>query len=155
MAQALPVPQKRSVREVDSEGKRVFPFQATPSGNLKIIPNQVVFESKKVSVLVADPRHTKVSVKAEISRPGLETVEAGQEFQYIRQSPVDLPPGVTASTIDQLQAQQKLPQIATGYVPRTQPHRLNPRRGEMEQQQSLQQTGLQRLPTNHEVPLSS
>lgn len=26
---------------VDSEANRVFPFQATPSGNLKIIPNQV------------------------------------------------------------------------------------------------------------------
>lgn len=29
-----------SVNE-DSEANRVFPFQATPSGNLKIIPNQV------------------------------------------------------------------------------------------------------------------
>lgn len=29
---------------------------------------QVVFESKKVSVLVADPRHTRVNVKAELAK---------------------------------------------------------------------------------------
>ncbi|KAL0272916.1 UNVERIFIED_CONTAM: hypothetical protein PYX00_005730 [Menopon gallinae] len=47
---------------------RIFPFQSTPSGNLKVIPQQVVFESKKVSVLVADPRHTKVNIKAELAK---------------------------------------------------------------------------------------
>lgn len=47
---------------------RVFPFQSTPSGNLKVGPQQVVFESKKVSVLVADPRHTKVNIKAELTK---------------------------------------------------------------------------------------
>ncbi|KAJ9584064.1 hypothetical protein L9F63_021601, partial [Diploptera punctata] len=47
---------------------RGFPFQPTPSGNLKILPNQVVFDSKKVSVLVADPIHTKVNVKADLGR---------------------------------------------------------------------------------------
>lgn len=29
---------------------------------------QVVFESKKVSVLVADPKHTKVNIKAELAK---------------------------------------------------------------------------------------
>lgn len=31
-----------SMNDID-ESRRVFPFQATPSGNLKVIPNQVQF----------------------------------------------------------------------------------------------------------------
>ncbi|XP_049946986.1 uncharacterized protein LOC126450820 [Schistocerca serialis cubense] len=58
--------QQYSQSEAD-EPKRSFPFLSTPSGNLKIEPHQVVFESKKVSVLVADPLNTKVNVKADLS----------------------------------------------------------------------------------------
>ncbi|KAK6637755.1 hypothetical protein RUM44_008177 [Polyplax serrata] len=59
--------QDEEVKE-QSFDSRVFPFQSTPSGNLKVVPQQVVFESKKVSVLVADPRHTRVNVKAELAK---------------------------------------------------------------------------------------
>ncbi|XP_058791970.1 uncharacterized protein LOC131664688 [Phymastichus coffea] len=91
-----------------NDSQRVFPFQSTPSGNLKIIPNQVVFESKKVSVLVASPRHAKVDVKAEQR----------------------LPPSVTVSTLERLQAQlapssadrQQPEQQQQQQRPRTQPH---------------------------------
>lgn len=40
-----------------------FPFQTTPSGNLKVKPKQVVFETEKFSVVVADPCTTNVSVE--------------------------------------------------------------------------------------------
>ncbi|XP_067210524.1 uncharacterized protein [Linepithema humile] len=136
-----------SVNEGDKTN-RVFPFQATPSGNLKIIPNQVVFESKKFSVLVADPRHTKVNIKAELNRPGVTVSGPLNQTRYI-----DLPPGVTPSTIDQLQAQKKLPYIEGNYRSRIQPntkfHSL-----EMEQKQPVQSTS-QQLPPMNEVPLAS
>jgi len=61
-----------------------------------------VFESKKFSVLVADPRHTKVNVKAEFSRPGVE-VGPSVFCSSNRAKYIDLPPGVTSSTISQLQ----------------------------------------------------
>ncbi|GLH00303.1 Beta-scruin [Gryllus bimaculatus] len=64
----------------NSESRRVFPFLQTPSGNLKVGPNQVVFESKKVSVLVADPKHTKVNVRAEIDN---KTFIAGSQDECI------------------------------------------------------------------------
>lgn len=38
---------------------------------------QVVFESKKVSVLVADPRHTKVNIKAELAKQQALAVNSG------------------------------------------------------------------------------
>jgi len=63
-----------------------------------------VFESKKFSVLVADPRHTKVNIKAELNRPGVTTVsDPSNQTRYI-----DLPPGITPSTIDQLQVKNFL-----------------------------------------------
>lgn len=43
-----------------------FPFRETPSGNFKVQPGQVVFNSQKVSVLVADPGNTKVKIGNEI-----------------------------------------------------------------------------------------
>ncbi|XP_065155691.1 uncharacterized protein [Atheta coriaria] len=39
-----------------------FPFKSTSSGNLKVNANQVVYESNRVSVLVADPEHTEVKI---------------------------------------------------------------------------------------------
>ncbi|KAK0078846.1 hypothetical protein PV325_002037 [Microctonus aethiopoides] len=157
MAQSPQALTKIHMNQIDSETNRVFPFQSTPSGNLKIIPNQVVFESKKVSVLVADPKHTKVNVKAELNKSDMEydTLNFGEEYSNIKQTPGELPPGVTSSTIDQLQAQQKLPQIGTSYVPRTQPHRIKHHHREMEQPSSNQQSTPYRLSSAHEVPLSS
>ncbi|XP_033220302.1 uncharacterized protein LOC117174945, partial [Belonocnema kinseyi] len=131
--------------------KRTFPFQNTPSGNLKIIPNQVVYESKKVSVLVADPRNTRVNVKAQLEKPGLNSEIAGQD-------PIEIPPGVTPSTINQLQVQEKLPRIPTIYRPRTQPYRPKPAAhpGEMEHKLTAEK-GTHRLPLppTEEIPLSS
>ncbi|XP_014206111.1 uncharacterized protein LOC106637731 [Copidosoma floridanum] len=53
----------------------LFPFQSTRSGNLKIVPDQVVFESKKLSVLVADPHNATVNVKAEQARVAVPQLE--------------------------------------------------------------------------------
>ncbi|XP_069703946.1 uncharacterized protein [Periplaneta americana] len=72
-------------RRNSDEARRVFPFQSTPSGNLKIVPNQVVFESKKVSVLVADPKHTKVNVKAEIGNPTVTETQKPLSVQTLNQ----------------------------------------------------------------------
>ncbi|GAB1870020.1 Kelch-like protein 26 [Camponotus japonicus] len=134
-----------SVNE-NNEASRVFPFRATPSGNLKITPNQVVFESKKFSVLVADPRRTKVNVKAELNRPGDDgTFDSSNRTRYI-----DLPPGVTPSTINQLQAKKKLPYIEARYRSRTQPNtKFN-----LSKMESVQPTSYQ-LPPMNEVPLAS
>ncbi|XP_036143987.1 uncharacterized protein LOC105831862 isoform X5 [Monomorium pharaonis] len=125
---------------------RVFPFQATPSGNLKIIPNQVVFESKKFSVLVADPRHTKVNVKTELNQPSADIgISDANRTRYI-----NLSPGFTPSTIDQ--AQKKLPYFEGRYRSRTQ---INTKiYSEMEQNYSIQSTSYPFPPMN-EVPLAS
>ncbi|XP_060810818.1 uncharacterized protein LOC106137997 [Amyelois transitella] len=45
--------------------KATFPFKSTPSGNLKVQSNQVVFQSSTVGVLLADPTQAKVKVKIE------------------------------------------------------------------------------------------
>ncbi|XP_050304340.1 uncharacterized protein LOC126741912 [Anthonomus grandis grandis] len=45
-----------------------FPFKVTPSGNLKVESSQVIFASKKLSVLVADPKNTKVNIHPEPQR---------------------------------------------------------------------------------------
>lgn len=68
----------------------------------------MVFESKKVSVLVADPRHTKVNVKAEFNRSGNDPTGRVSES---RPRFVDPPSGVSSSTIDQLQV-TLLPQLS-------------------------------------------
>ncbi|KAL2716917.1 uncharacterized protein V1478_012617 [Vespula squamosa] len=141
-----------STNDID-ESRRVFPFQATPSGNLKVIPNQVVFESKKVSVLVADPRHTKVNVKAELNKSNID-VNRSISDSSTRQSFIDLPPGVTPSAINHLQAHKKLPDIQVEYKPRTQPYKAKAHQPEMEQNQSIQTTSNQ-VPPIQEVPLSS
>ncbi|KAJ8680015.1 hypothetical protein QAD02_015802 [Eretmocerus hayati] len=176
-----------------SELQRVFPFQATPSGNLKIVPNQVVFESKKVSVLVAEPRHAKVNVKAEqvgrlnhaisgaTSSGGIQANNSPGVTNSKQQPPrqpmtIDLPPGVTTSTVDRLQAQRKLPavqhqpELAAGELgarPRTQPFNRartpSQQLGQQSGQQQLQQMaedrhgngGAHREPIINDVPLSS
>ncbi|XP_050512939.1 uncharacterized protein LOC126888626 [Diabrotica virgifera virgifera] len=48
-----------------------FPFKVTPSGNLKVDSSQVVFTSNKLSVLVADPKVTKVNVYPETTNFGI------------------------------------------------------------------------------------
>ncbi|XP_046596989.1 uncharacterized protein LOC124294665 [Neodiprion lecontei] len=131
------------------EARRVFPFQATPSGNLKIIPNQVVFESKKVSVLVADPRHTKVNVKAELSRQGVDVGRSGVDA-----SGQEPPPGISHSTANQLQVHQNLSHIEGEYRPRTQPHRSTHHHGEMDQHPSNQGAASHAMPTN-DTPLAA
>nr|CAI5867220.1 unnamed protein product [Callosobruchus analis] len=54
--------QNSRVSKVDSG---CFPFKLTPSGNLKVESSQVVFSSNKLSVLVADPKNTKVNIRPE------------------------------------------------------------------------------------------
>ncbi|XP_067005095.2 actin-binding protein IPP-like [Anabrus simplex] len=51
---------------VEDGRQAAFPFLTTPSGNFKVVPDQVVFESKKLSVLVANPKRTKVNVTADL-----------------------------------------------------------------------------------------
>ncbi|XP_044754523.1 uncharacterized protein LOC123313627 [Coccinella septempunctata] len=45
-----------------SEEIRQFPFKETPSGNLKVNSDQVVYETEKLSILVAKPEVTKVKI---------------------------------------------------------------------------------------------
>nr|XP_032514162.1 uncharacterized protein LOC116767787 isoform X3 [Danaus plexippus plexippus] len=53
-----------SMEEMNAQ-KAAFPFKPTPSGNLKVQSNQVVFQSSTVGVLLADPTQAKVKVKFE------------------------------------------------------------------------------------------
>lgn len=52
-----------------------FPFQTTPSGNLKVKPKQVVFETEKFSVIVADPCTTNVSVEGFMASEDQKVIE--------------------------------------------------------------------------------
>ncbi|XP_031349993.1 uncharacterized protein LOC116175822 isoform X2 [Photinus pyralis] len=69
----------------DQEKK--FPFHVTPSGNFKIKSEQVVFESEKLSVLVADPRHTKVNVVPDSKRA--EEAMANNDKEFPRRSAME------------------------------------------------------------------
>ncbi|XP_066595951.1 uncharacterized protein [Prorops nasuta] len=140
---------RASIKETE-ETKRTFPFQATPSGNLKIIPNQVVYECEKLSVLVADPQATKINV--ELNKQSSETSPKNSELTC-RPEIADLPPGVTASTIHQLQIQKKLPDTEVRCRPRTQPYKPKGQRIEMEE--ASQATTCHRTSSINEVPLSS
>ncbi|XP_068629664.1 uncharacterized protein [Battus philenor] len=60
-----------STDETSSRRQAAFPFKSTPSGNLKVQSNQVVFQSSTVGVLLADPTQAKVKVEFE----GKATVE--------------------------------------------------------------------------------
>ncbi|XP_022820126.1 uncharacterized protein LOC111352043 isoform X3 [Spodoptera litura] len=57
-----------------------FPFKSTPSGNLKVQSNQVVFQSSTVGVLLADPTQAKVKVKIEGKAGGEPDDEISQNF---------------------------------------------------------------------------
>ncbi|XP_050345745.1 uncharacterized protein LOC126770390 [Nymphalis io] len=54
-----------STDEFNTHNMATFPFKPTPSGNLKVQSNQVVFQSSTVGVLLADPTQAKVKVKFE------------------------------------------------------------------------------------------
>ncbi|CAG4988814.1 unnamed protein product [Parnassius apollo] len=54
-----------STDEMNLQRLAAFPFISTPSGNLKVQSNQVVFQSSTVGVLLADPTQAKVKVKFE------------------------------------------------------------------------------------------
>ncbi|CAL7947435.1 unnamed protein product [Xylocopa violacea] len=161
MQQIHPRPRERgddrafiSVNDGDN-AKRVFPFQATPSGNLKIVPNQVVFESKKVSVLVADPRHTKVNVKAELNKAGNEIAGRVSESSA-RHRPIDLPRGVSSLIINQSQNQKKFPPVEDEYKFAMHPFRA--KLGQTETTESKQQSSSstsRETPLLQEVPLSA
>ncbi|XP_061712454.1 uncharacterized protein LOC133521482 isoform X1 [Cydia pomonella] len=60
-------PEDSSAESSDHDAYRrpMFPFKSTPSGNLKVQSNQVVFQSSTVGVLLADPTQAKVKVKFE------------------------------------------------------------------------------------------
>ncbi|XP_054006973.1 uncharacterized protein LOC128891506 [Hylaeus anthracinus] len=141
-----------SVNDGD-DSQRVFPFQPTPSGNLKIVPNQVVFESKKVSVVVADPRHTKVNVKAELNRPGNELV--GRVESSTRPKFVDLSSGVSSSTINQVQGQKNLPIAGDAYRPTMHPFKSKFGQMETEQKQQATPSTSCEAPLLQEVPLAA
>ncbi|XP_078044683.1 uncharacterized protein LOC144474074 [Augochlora pura] len=142
-----------SVNDGDDGSCRVFPFQATPSGNLKIVPNQVVFESKKVSVLVADPQHTQVNVKAELNRPGNEAVGCVSESSA-RHRLVDLPAGVSSSMINQSQRQRNPLQIEDTQRPMMHQFKVKLPQSEEQKQQTAPSTSYDG-PLLQEVPLSA
>ncbi|XP_041976877.1 uncharacterized protein LOC121731508 isoform X2 [Aricia agestis] len=56
-----------SVTSLEDERNKspTFPFKQTPSGNLKVQTNQVVFQSSSVGVLLADPSQAEVKIKFE------------------------------------------------------------------------------------------
>ncbi|ERL95101.1 hypothetical protein D910_12371, partial [Dendroctonus ponderosae] len=71
-------PSRRRVLNAETvDSKNSFPFKVTPSGKLKVESSQVVFSSKKLSVLVADPKNTKVNIDPEpVSvKPSLEMAQ--------------------------------------------------------------------------------
>ncbi|CAB3242471.1 unnamed protein product [Arctia plantaginis] len=57
-----------------------FPFKSTPSGNLKVQSNQVVFQSSTVGVLLADPTQAKVKVKFEGKAAGEPDDDASNSY---------------------------------------------------------------------------
>ncbi|CAG5088011.1 Similar to Beta-scruin (Limulus polyphemus) [Cotesia congregata] len=116
-----PINQKPS-RKLD-DTKRVFPFRPTPSGNLKVIPNQVVFETNRVSVLVADPKYTKVNVKAELTKSD-PSFHQDLQSQSIKQS--------QEFEAGNFLQQAKSSQASSEYIPRTQPYRVKHRCPEMD-----------------------
>ncbi|CAG9783878.1 unnamed protein product [Diatraea saccharalis] len=63
-----------------------FPFKPTPSGNLKVQSNQVVFQSSTVGVLLADPTQAKVKVKFPVA-PYDVASESEPQLQYGQREP--------------------------------------------------------------------
>ncbi|KAJ0180647.1 hypothetical protein K1T71_004051 [Dendrolimus kikuchii] len=64
-----------------------FPFKSTPSGNLKVLSNQVVFQSSTVGVLLADPTQAQVEVKFEGKAAGEPYDEASHFDNDIESEP--------------------------------------------------------------------
>ncbi|KAK4875627.1 hypothetical protein RN001_012049 [Aquatica leii] len=76
---------KLPVKKPEIKKSGTFPFQVTPSGNLKVNSQQVVFESQKLSVLVADPKNTKVNFNSELEKIVSENM-ATADKEFPRQS---------------------------------------------------------------------
>ncbi|XP_046668316.1 uncharacterized protein LOC124359542 isoform X1 [Homalodisca vitripennis] len=73
--QSVPYEQDDQTEGSSCEDRVSFPFLPTPSGNLKVIPQQVVYESKQLSIVAADPRRTKVNIKTDGSRKDMSGME--------------------------------------------------------------------------------
>ncbi|KAJ8722571.1 hypothetical protein PYW07_003751 [Mythimna separata] len=74
-----------SIESADQLGLQkgaAFPFKSTPSGNLKVQSNQVVFQSSTVGVLLADPTQAKVKVKFEGKAAGEPDDETSQNYDH-------------------------------------------------------------------------
>ncbi|XP_063892356.1 uncharacterized protein LOC110372548 isoform X1 [Helicoverpa armigera] len=69
-----------STDQLGTQKAAAFPFKSTPSGNLKVQSNQVVFQSSTVGVLLADPTQAKVKVKFEGKAGGEHDDEVSQNF---------------------------------------------------------------------------
>ncbi|XP_063821915.1 uncharacterized protein LOC135071949 isoform X1 [Ostrinia nubilalis] len=69
-----------SMDQMSNQKGASFPFKSTPSGNLKVQSNQVVFQSSTVGVLLADPTQAKVKVKFEGKAAG-EPDDIEQNFE--------------------------------------------------------------------------
>lgn len=68
-----------------------FPFKITSSGKLKVESSQVVFSSRKLSVLVADPANTRVNINSEpIEIPPLQmTHHESPDYAKTPHSPME------------------------------------------------------------------
>ncbi|XP_017778124.1 PREDICTED: uncharacterized protein LOC108563839 [Nicrophorus vespilloides] len=76
---------KHNRERVASKGGGSFPFRATSSGNLKINSHQVVFETDKFSVLVAEPNNTKVN----ISERKINNAKMQKDSDYSKNSAIN------------------------------------------------------------------
>ncbi|RZF34951.1 hypothetical protein LSTR_LSTR010043 [Laodelphax striatellus] len=60
----------------DYDETRFFPFDSTPSGKLKVSPEKVVFESNKMSILLANPQNTMIKLNGEVANKVIATVNS-------------------------------------------------------------------------------
>ncbi|XP_064210726.1 uncharacterized protein LOC660622 isoform X1 [Tribolium castaneum] len=80
----------RSTFQLSSAGDAGnFPFKVTPSGNLKVNSQQVVFESKKLSVLVANPERTQIKIYSDESSDKIPKKMAYGSGEFTRNSAMD------------------------------------------------------------------
>ncbi|XP_075969781.1 uncharacterized protein LOC142972487 isoform X2 [Anticarsia gemmatalis] len=93
-----------------------FPFKSTPSGNLKVQSNQVVFQSSTVGVLLADPTQAKVKVKFEGKAAGepddddsQNLNDADSEHQMFRPKELQTANFTTKSGMTDRSGKQKVP----------------------------------------------
>ncbi|KAL7293089.1 hypothetical protein TKK_0013247 [Trichogramma kaykai] len=126
-----------------NNSQKAFQFQATSSDNLKVIPNQVIFESKKVNTLIAKPCNSKVAMKAENQHRS----ENGSLVMNVGELPQLLAVEVKNSTLERSQVQRRLPEQSEfrqpmmstnkSLRPRTQP--VNGTKVKQQHQQEQQQ----------------